>query len=299
MIDSIEEYLRQLKKELAGSDRAVIQDALADAGEYLRDALENTRKNDPAVSQPEALLPIIEEYGTPTEIAAAYKRVEMRLSRAQNSGARVENRPPAARFFVRFFGVMSDPRAWGALFYLLLSLATGIIYFTWAVTGISVSAGLLILIIGLPLAWVFLLSVKGLALLEGRLIEALLGIRMPRRPFFSSQNPGFWNKFKSVFADRHTWFGLGYMILMLPLGIFYFSLSISLISVSLWLITRPILELGFGAPIFTAGVPYYTPLWVMPFAVIGGALLLVITMHVVRCLGIAHGRLAKAMLVRE
>ncbi len=295
MIDSIEEYLRQLKKELTGSDRAVIQDALADAGEYLRDALESTRKADPAISQTEALMPIIEEYGTPTEIAAAYKRVETRLTSSHNAGITAGNRSPISRFF----GVMADPRAWGSLFYLLLALATGIIYFTWAVTGLSVSAGLLILIIGLPLAWIFLLSIKGLALMEGRLIEALLGIRMPRRPFFSAQSPGFWSKFKSVFADRHTWFGLVYMILMLPLGIFYFTLSISLISVSLWLIVRPILELGFDAPIFTAGVPYYTPLWLMPFAVIGGVLLLVVTMHIVRCLGVAHGHLAKAMLVRE
>ena len=39
MINSIEQYLAELKKELAGSDRATIQDALSDAEEYLRTAL--------------------------------------------------------------------------------------------------------------------------------------------------------------------------------------------------------------------------------------------------------------------
>ena len=38
MINTIEEYLSQLKEELAGNDRATIQDALSDAEEYLRNA---------------------------------------------------------------------------------------------------------------------------------------------------------------------------------------------------------------------------------------------------------------------
>jgi uncharacterized membrane protein len=42
MINSVEEYLSELKKELAGSDRATVQDALSDAEEYLRTAMSNT-----------------------------------------------------------------------------------------------------------------------------------------------------------------------------------------------------------------------------------------------------------------
>jgi uncharacterized membrane protein len=41
MINSIEEYLKELRKEMAGSDRATVQDALSDAEEYLRTALDN------------------------------------------------------------------------------------------------------------------------------------------------------------------------------------------------------------------------------------------------------------------
>ena len=39
MINSVEQYLAELKQELAGSDRATTQDALSDAEEYLRTAL--------------------------------------------------------------------------------------------------------------------------------------------------------------------------------------------------------------------------------------------------------------------
>jgi apolipoprotein N-acyltransferase len=94
--------------------------------------------------------------------------------------------------------VVIEPRAWGALLYLLFTLATGIIYFTWTVTGISVSLGLLILIIGIPIAGLFILSTRGLALLEGRMVEALLGIRMPHRPLFSPNDKGIWAKFKAL-----------------------------------------------------------------------------------------------------
>ena len=67
---------------------------------------------------------------------------------------------------------------------MLVSLVTGIMYFTWAVTGLSLSVGLLVLIISLPFIGLFFLSVRGIALVEGRIVEALLGVRMPRRPIF-------------------------------------------------------------------------------------------------------------------
>jgi hypothetical protein len=41
MINSIGDYLKQLRKELAGCDRAIIQDALSDAGEHLKNSVEN------------------------------------------------------------------------------------------------------------------------------------------------------------------------------------------------------------------------------------------------------------------
>jgi uncharacterized membrane protein len=295
VIKTVDDYLRQMRKELAGCDRSTIQDALADAEEYLRNALENVRETSPNMAESEAMMKIIEQYGTPEEVAAAYKEIENRVTPAFTPSRNKESHNLAARFF----GVMSDPRSWGALFYLLFSLATGIFYFTWAVTGISLSLGLLVLVVGIPFAGIFILSVRGLALLEGRLVEALLGVRMPRRPIFTNKNRSLWGRFTDLISDKYTWFTLVYMILQLPLGVVYFSVFISLIATSLWLIARPILELGLGQPIFTAGAPYYTPVWLMPFAVIGGVLLIVLTMHLTRIIGKAHGRFAKIMLVRE
>ena len=63
-----------------------------------------------------------------------------------------------------FFGVFLDPRAYTSLFFMLLSLATGIIYFVFAVTGLSLSAGLAVLVIGVPFFLLFIaLTPRGIA----------------------------------------------------------------------------------------------------------------------------------------
>jgi hypothetical protein len=296
MENSIDGYLRQLKEELKNCDRATVQDALSDAEEYLRNALENLRAAKLGVSEESTFSSIVEEYGTPAEIAEAYRKIEARTSPSLTTRTRRDK----GSFLSRFFGVVIDPRAWGALLYFLFTLATGIIYFTWTITGISLSLGLLILIIGIPIAGVFILSTRGLALLEGRMVEALLGIRMPHRPLFSKKGQGLWGKFKALITDRYTWFSMVYMLLQLPLGITYFTVFISLISVSLWLVASPISQLVFNLPLFTNwNTLYYFQGWVMPFAVITGILLFFLTLHLAKVIGNVHGKLAKAMLIRE
>jgi hypothetical protein len=296
MISNVNEYLSQLRKELADCDRATIQDALSDAEEHLRNSIDSARENKPDIPEIDALGPIVQEYGTPSEIAAVYREIESRVGPSLAPLKKPEKRS----WFLRFFGVVADPRAYGAFFYLIFSLALGIIYFTWAITGLSLSAGLIILIFGVLFFGVFMLSVRGISLIEGRLIEALLGIRMPRRPFFTSKDRGLWPKFKSLVSDKYTWFSLIYMIIMLPLGIIYFTVFVTLIALSLWFVAFPILQLGFGLPMFTNyGSLYYLNGWVMPIVVVVGILLFVLTLHLAKFTGNMHGKLAKAMLVRE
>jgi hypothetical protein len=310
MINSIEQYLSELKKELSGSDRATVQDALSDAEEYLRNAFNNAASGSKS-AQAEILKPIIEKYGSPIEVAAAYKEIESRTPPTYTPPAPkfVEPRPETAApplppdtrpFIARFFGVYAEPKAWASLLYLLFSLVTGIIYFSWVVTGISVSLSLLVLIVGLPIAGLFLLSVRGIALVEGRLVEALLGVRMPRRPLFSRKDIGWWRKFKGMLASGRTWTALIYMILQMPLGIIYFTVFVTLFAISLWLITSPIWGLAFNVP-FAMSDPYayYIASWAIPLVVIGGVLLLTATMHLVKYTGKGHALLARALLVRE
>jgi len=297
MITSVNQYLDELKSNLNGCDPATLRDALSDAEEYLRNGLETVRESQPGISEADALPELIEDFGSPDEFAADYKIIEARVKPLQ-SPVRVAAGKNSLLYSI--FGVFADPTAWSSLLFMIVSLVTGILYFTWAVTGLSLSAGLIVLIIGLPFLGLFFLSVRGIGLVEGRVVEALLGVRMPRRPVFVDNTGSWWTRFKYLFSSRHTWFTMLYMILMLPLGTTYFSIFITLIALSLSFMAAPIVQIFLPFPIFTIGYDmfYLTPVMAIPFFLIGLGFSIV-TLKLAKSIGRWHGSLAKSMLVSE
>jgi len=295
MIKSVEEYLNVLKMELSGSDAATIQDALADAEEHLRAALTSLREKQPELSEQEALDRAIEQYGSPDETASAYTEVERRtIPDLAREHSNVES------VLGRFIGVYADARAWGALLYMLIAFVTGILYFVWAVTGLATSISFALFIFGLPFLLLFFLSVRGLALLEGRIVEALLGIRMPRRPLFSQPNLKWLDRIKELFLDKHTWFSILYMIIQFVLGTVYFVLFVTVLSFSASFVAIPILQEAWGqGAIMNNGIRYFFPAWSYPLLILGGVLLWTVFMNLARGIGQMHGRMAKSMLVTE
>jgi uncharacterized membrane protein len=297
MITTINQYLEELKSNLNGCDPATLRDALSDAEEYLRNGLETVRESQPAISEADALPELIEDFGSPQEFAADYRIIEAHVKPLQ-SPVRVPS--GKSSFLYSVFGVFADPTAWSSLLFMILSLMTGIVYFTWAVTGLSLSAGLIVLIIGLPFMGLFFLSVRGIGLVEGRVVEALLGVRMPRRPVFVVTTGSWWNQFKILFSSRHTWFTMLYMILMLPLGTLYFSLFITLIALSLSFMAAPIAQIFLPFPLVTIGYDRYflTPALAVPFFFIG-LVFSIVTLKLAKAIGRWHGSLAKSLLVSE
>lgn len=289
MADTIEGYLAELRSALAGADPALVQDALYDAEEYLRSALAEVEPT------PHAVAEAIEAYGAPAEVAQAYRDAEITVAAALRAPA------PAVRqgsVLARFFGIVVDPRAWGSLFYLLLSLATGILYFTLVVTGISLSLGTMVLIIGLPIALMVLGIVRAVSFAEGRLIEGMLGVRMPRRPRTAGVQGNFFERIKSWLVDWRTWTTMLYMILQLPLGIAYFSAVVTGISASAALIAAPIVQEIWDRPVFYGvDYAYYLEPWGYPLLVAGGIIGLLLTLWIAKGVGVFHAMYAKAMLV--
>ena len=105
----------------------------------------------------------------------------------------------------------SDPRAYVSLFFMFLSLVTGCVYFTFAVTGLSLSLGLAILIIGLPVFLGFIGITRVISLGEGRLLEAVSGERMPRRPVHPGAPDGLVARILEMLKDARTWTTLIYL----------------------------------------------------------------------------------------
>jgi uncharacterized membrane protein len=293
---SIEQYLAALRAALAGEDPALIQDALYDAEEYLRAEVSANAGQ----SEADTLELISSTYGAPDEVAAAYRTTEKQVRTALAPPPRKAHRTALGRFFA----VYGDARTWTALFYMLLAIVTGIFYFTMTVTGLSLSAGLFVLIVGIPFFLLFVGFTRVLALAEGRLVEGLLGQRMPRRPLYPAKGVPIFERIKQMLVDRRTWTTMFYFLLMLPLGILYFTIAVTGICTSLGLVAGSVaavlFETGLGGGTFSFDdqVIYNGPsMLAAPFLLVGGVLLLTLVMHLVRAIGRGHGVLAKNLLV--
>jgi hypothetical protein len=297
---TIKRYLDQLRKALEGSDPALVQDALYDAEDYLRSEM----NENPGKSEAEIIAMVASSYGAPDEVADIYRDTEVKVQTAL--------RPPAPRWTTpwgKFFGVAADFRSYGALFYMLLALVSGIFYFTLMAVGMSLSLGLSVLIIGIPIIILYFGIVRVLSLAEGRLVEAMLGVRMPRRPLYANRDDRLMTRIKGLFTDPRMWSTHIYFLLMLPLGIAYFTIFVTLIALVVSLIGLPLaawtgfatgnlthdswslLHLQLLGVDATAGVPE------LLLCLVTGVLLMFCTLHLARGIGYLHGLLAKHLLV--
>ncbi|MGE0580518.1 MAG: sensor domain-containing protein [Steroidobacteraceae bacterium] len=294
---SIDAYLKQLRDELADADPALAQDALYDAEEYLRAEI----AAHPGKSEADVLELIASTYGAPDEVAAAYRETEAKVAAALHT----PKPKPGGGALRRFFAVYSDPRAYASLFYLFLALALGIFHFVFAVVGVSLSVGFAVLIIGVPFFIAFIGLTRVIALADGRLVEAVSGERMPRRPRHPGPRLSFWARVGAMLRDTRTWTTLAYFVLSLPLGIAYFVIAVTGLALGLSLTFAPVFELArrFGWIQVSGGVtPDFSPAWLgsallLPVAILLGIAITTALMHLARFLGRAHARFAKHMLV--
>jgi len=299
--ETVRAYLAQLRAALKGAPAGLISDALADCEEHLNSEI----AQNPGADEETILASVVETYGTPEEIAEEYRDMEAAISTPFPKPEQSDTR----RF--GFFNVVSDPRTYGALLYMLLSLVTGIFYFTWTITGLSMTIGFAILIIGVPFALLFIASIRVLSHVEGRIVEALLGVRMPRRlpaAYVESDPPRswwsrLWARIGDALSDIRTWSSMLYLLLMLPLGIIYFVLAVTGLSVSLgitgsaiWsLLTNHVNFRADSAPVLDHFLHTAPGLVV---AAIVGLLLFFVFLHLARGVGWLHGKIAEGLLVR-
>jgi hypothetical protein len=211
--------------------------------------------------------------------------------------------PPEERHY-GFFNVLTDPHTYGALIFMLLALPTGIFYFTWTVVGLSLSFAFAILIIGIPFALLFIGSIRVLAHVEGRIVEALLGVRMPRKlPPVNAGDETIWTRIKDALTDVRTWSSMFYLLLRLPLGIAYFVLAVVGLAMSIGITGGAITGLLTGHVYFQMGDNPYLQHFVqtapglLVFAIIG-MLLFFVVLHIARGVGRLHARIAEVLLVR-
>jgi hypothetical protein len=202
-----------------------------------------------------------------------------------------------------FFEVLATRRAYTTLLYLLLSMATGILTFTFVVTGLSLSLGLAILIIGIPVMLAFLMGTRLLSVAEVHLLRLMVGGEGSAGPDLLPGGQGWGFRLKALLGDRRTWTSLLYFLLLMPLGIAYFTTLISLLATGLALLAVPFARLlhATGSLSFDLG----GTAWIVDHPNLAGVLcglaglaLVPLTFHLALLLGRFQLWLAKHLLVR-
>jgi hypothetical protein len=107
-----------------------------------------------------------------------------------------------------------------------------------------------------------------------------------------------------MLKDWRTWSTLAYFILMLPLGIVYFVIAVTGLSLSLAFIATPFIGmatrfgwLGTGSPDGYVHPAWLADWWAVPIVLGIGVLLLTALLHAARGIGRLHAAFAKTLLV--
>ena len=104
----------------------------------------------------------------------------------------------------------------------------------------------------------------------------------------------------AMFTDPRSWSTILYMLIMLPLGIVYFTFAVTMLTVSLSFIAAPFAWVfGHGVSWSLDGYNGPDPKWIAPLLAPLGVLLLFGFLHAARGIGHLHGQLAKHLLVRS
>lgn len=283
----IQAYLTELKTALQGQPAGLIQDAIYDAQSHLYDAM--------ASDESAKIEILIQEYGNPTDIAAQYVQME---TDAQRFMSPKEEKSP---IFNGFFEPLSCLKDYQSLGYFLVSVPLSIMYFAWlalfGLPALVLSIGL----VGLPFLSLFLKSQSYLALIEGKLINTFLGVRMPRRPSYvhnpSKGASNLWQTMRALLLSPQGWKIAFYSLLHVPLSATYFALTCLLFVGSLALIVSPLFDpiIHAFAPHLAVDIDWY---W-FPVTLLVGAVGMTLSMHIARVLTQLHSSIARYLLIKH
>ncbi len=139
--------------------------------------------------------------------------------------------------------------------YVLLSFPLGILYFVFIVAGLTLSAGLLPIFVGLPILLVVLTIAFGIAGFERSLARSVLGLADPEPAAAGTvSEAGLFRRLGRAVTDPASYMNILMCFLKLPIGIFNFVVSVTFVCVSVGLIAAPavyvVLERTLGIDIF-------------------------------------------------
>ncbi|MFI0898628.1 sensor histidine kinase [Streptomyces sp. NPDC020983] len=188
-----------------------------------------------------------------------------------------------------------EARTWREFGYAVLNLPIGIAGFVWTVTMLSLSAGLLITFVGLPLLVVSLLGCRAIGRMERARARRLLWLEVDEPGPARTRGKGFLARLGSQLGSGVNWRHAVYTLVHFPWGVTTFVASVTFMTYGWGLLTYPLWQWVFpaytdrqGLEIFdngSHGWTLHTPAD-LALAVVVGALLVLLTPWLIR--GMAH-----------
>jgi signal transduction histidine kinase len=133
-----------------------------------------------------------------------------------------------------FFSALAQRRTWCELLYSLIGLPLGIAGFVFVVTSLSVSFGLSITLIGIPLLAITVSAARGIGGVYRGLGRGLLGISVDR-PIVNRSRSGV----LGYITERNGWRAILFLFLQFPMAIIDYTVAVTVWSAGLGAITYP------------------------------------------------------------
>src|SRR5438105_2110090 len=124
---------------------------------------------------------------------------------------------------------MFSTEPWVAAVFMILSFVFGVFWFSLLIPLIATGIGTLITLVGIPLLILTHLAWKAGAGVERWRVRAFFGVKIPD-PYRPLPAEGTVARIKARMGDPATWKDLAFLILLFPIGIIEFVLTVALVS---------------------------------------------------------------------
>ncbi|PWS39508.1 histidine kinase [Streptomyces sp. ZEA17I] len=164
---------------------------------------------------------------------------------------------PSKRFLPAVLRAPLEARSWRELLYVLLGLPLSTVMFVFAITMTSVSAGLLITFIGIPLLAVGLAACRGFGVMERARARGLLKLDVaePVRVRGRTGGPVAW--MGAILKSGVSWRHLLYTLLHFPWAVFTFCVAVTFWTYGLMALTYPLWQWIFPVFVGADGIQLY------------------------------------------
>ena len=199
----------------------------------------------------------------------------------------------------RFLGVVAEPQSYRNLTYLLVGLPLGTLWFALLISGLSVGVSMVVVALaGVPMLLGLAYVSRSFANVERRAANVLLGHHLAAAPQASAVRGNVWVRLRSMCRDRGRRRELVYLLARFPVGIATFTVAVTALATPVLVAYAPFAaHHPFGSWSLSSNLEHVASSspWSW-FLVPLGAVLLIVSFHLVNTVAKACGRWTAACL---